>query len=140
MATQSKTDSTLNSKQSTGRVIAARTKVLRLSVAMALVVLVGTAHADLLVSNYDHGAVDKYKDDGTIKEAGFLTGVTFAEGVQCVKRSQNLVYVGNSHSGEIKVYDLLTGEHYSGQDFTINGASSVIALAMDASASVLYCG
>ena len=136
MATQSSTNLKLRMLKT---VAAAIQTLLTLGLVIpVLFFLAGTAHADILVSNYDHGTVDKYNDDGTLKQPNFLTGVAFAEGVQCVARSQNLVYVGNSHSGVVKVYDLLTGEHYAGQDFTISGASSVIALAMDAGATELY--
>ncbi len=105
---------------------------------VASFLLVPTVRADILVSNYNAGSVDKYNSDGTHPVLGFLAGASFAEGVQCVKRSSNEIYaVGGSRPTPIKVYDLTTGLDL-GKDININGAIRIVALAMDASASVLY--
>ncbi len=67
MANQPQNQPTINRPQSTMRVIAARIKLIRLLsvAAVALFLFAGTAHADILVSNYTGSSVDKYLDDGT---------------------------------------------------------------------------
>jgi hypothetical protein len=114
-------------------------------VAVALFVLVGTAHADIFVSNYFYNTVGKYYDDGTVIKLDFLPGATAAEGVQCVKLSSNRIYVASfdpAEAGLIKVYNLTTGVHLTAEDFTITdplgNKSVIVALALDASGDVLY--
>ena len=140
MAHQLQTSPKLNPRQSTMRVIAARIKVVRLlsAAAVALFLFVGTAHADIFVSNYDHGSVDKYYDNGHINVPDFLPGAAHAEGIQCKKLSTNEVYVAHfTGDPTIGVYNLTTRAHL--RDITITGVTTgLVALAMNASATVLY--
>lgn len=105
---------------------------------VCLFVLAGTVHADIFVSNYYNNSVGKYHDDGTDNILNFLTGAATAEGVQCVKLTSNEVYVANANSPTIRVYNLTTGDHLPSKDFTIAGAIDIVAMAMNANATVLY--
>ena len=131
MAHQSQTSPKLNPIQSIVREVAPRVKALQLlSAAIVALFLVAPVRADILVSNYNAGTVDKYNDDGTINKLGFLSGATTAEGVQCVKLTSNEVYVASVGSPMIRVYDLTTGLEDVTKDFMIKGATSIISLAI----------
>jgi WD40 repeat protein len=137
MANQSQTGSTLNPKESTMRVIAARIKVLRLlSVAVvALLFLAATAHADIFVANFGDGTIKRFDDAGNLIPGTYITGLGSSEGVACIKLSSNELYVANN-SGTIHVFDLATGAPIT--SFAVAGAQSIAAMSFSIDGSVLY--
>ena len=139
MANQFQTEPTLNPQQSTRRVVAARIKVLRLLsvAAVALFLLVGTAQADIFVSNYGTHYIEKWDDSGHVINARFIFANGASEGIACVKLMQNRIYVANN-SPTIGVYDINTGGIISGASFTISGASKIAALAFNITGTRLY--
>ena len=145
MANQSQTKPTLNPKQSTMRVIAARIKVLRpLSVvAVALFLSVGTVHANILVTNYHTGYVELWSDDGLVDINSHFINVVGGrtEGLQCVKLLSNEIYVANAGNNHIGVYYLSgpnAGQLVPGASFDILGGLGMAALATNISGTVLY--
>ncbi len=138
MANKPQSELTINPRQTVMQVIAARINVVRLlsAAAVALFLFVGTAHAQILVSNYDNSSVDKYFDDGTHR-VQFLTGAAFAEGVQCVKLTSNEVYVASATDNKIRVYNLTTGGPPVAT-YPIAASSRIVALAMNGEGTVLY--
>ena len=139
MAHQSQTKPTLNPKQSTMRVIAARIKVLQLLsvAAVALFLLVGTAHADIFVSNYGTGYIEKWDDSGHVINSQFINtgGAQRAEGLACVKLMKNKIYAANANSNMIGVYDITTGIETS--HFSV-GTGSIAGLAFNITGNMLY--
>jgi len=96
--------------------------------------LVGTSRADIFVSNYAPGNVVRCHDDGTSCTT-FVSGVGTAEGVRCVKLSSDVMYVADN-GATIGLYHLSDG---SGDgSFTISGAISIAALAINATGTVLF--
>jgi hypothetical protein len=143
VANQSQTKPTPDPKQSTMRAITARIKVLRLLsvAAAALFLLVGTIHANILVTNYHTGYVELWSDDGTLINSHFISVGASTEGLQCVKLSSNQIYVANANNNHIGVY-YLSGPHAGqlvpGASFDITGGGQMASLATNISGTVLY--
>jgi hypothetical protein len=122
--------------QSTTQVIAARVKAFGLLPVAALVLLlfVGTLHADIFVSNFGNGTIERFNDAGQ-QPTTFVSGLGGTEGVSCVKLSSNELYAANNGSS-IHVYNLTTGLPI--RTFTVSGASNIAAISFSIDGSVLY--
>ena len=136
MANQSQTKPTLNPRQSTMQAIASRIKVVPLLsvTTVALFLLVGTVHADIFVSNYGTGYIEKFDDSGQLINAQFINAGGSSEGLACVKLTKNEIYVANNGS-TIGVYDINSGQLKR----TLHpGASAIAGMAFNITGDTLY--
>jgi len=156
MATQSKTESIHNPKQSARQVIATRGKAIRLlcAVAMGLFLFVGTTRAQnhsepcttrqsycLFISDVDNSTIQLWTDDGTANNPTFLQGGGAGEGVSCLSGSANVIYGATFLGGaqyEISVYNLTNGGPAIGNYQLPSG--NIGSLATNAAGTVLYAG
>lgn len=117
-------------------VLAARFNTLQLlsAAVVALLLLVGTVHANIFVSRFDNSQVDLYDDAGNLIKAGFISGGQGSEGFACVKLSQNKIFAANN-SNVIGIFDINTGANLG--HYTV-GNGSIAALAVSIDGSILY--
>ncbi len=124
-----------NLESLTARTMAASSRALvPLSViAAALFFLAGSAHAQVFVSNYQSGYVEKCTEDGASCVSMFNTNSS-TEGIACVKLTNNKIYVADN-SNVIQVFPLSGG---SPTTITLPSSASIAALAFNITGSRLY--